>query len=36
LGVNAGLRLAEAADREEARTGRPAVQARLLTALTGH
>ncbi|SER66198.1 Glycine/D-amino acid oxidase [Pedococcus cremeus] len=36
LGVNAGLRIAEAADREEARTGRPAVQARLLTALTGH
>ena len=36
LGVNAGLRLAEAADREEARTGRPGVQARLLTALTGH
>jgi hypothetical protein len=36
LGVNAGLRVAEAADREEARTGRPAVQARLLTALTGH
>ena len=36
LGVNAGLRMAEAADREEARTGRPAVQAKLLTALTGH
>ena len=36
LGVNAGLRLAHAADFEEERTGRPAVQARLLSALTGH
>jgi glycine/D-amino acid oxidase-like deaminating enzyme len=36
LGVNAGLRLAHAADLEEERTGRPAVQAKLLSALTGH
>ena len=35
-GVNAGLRLAHAADREEARTGRPARVGRLLGALTGH
>jgi glycine/D-amino acid oxidase-like deaminating enzyme len=36
LGVNAGLRLAQAADGEEARTGRPARIGRLLGALTGH
>jgi glycine/D-amino acid oxidase-like deaminating enzyme len=36
VGVNAGLRLAHAADREEARTGRPARIATLLAALTGH
>jgi glycine/D-amino acid oxidase-like deaminating enzyme len=36
LGVNAGLRLATYADREEARTGRPAARARLLQRLTGH
>ena len=36
LGVNAGLRLAASADREEARTGRPATRARLLERLTGH
>ena len=36
LGVNAGLRLAASADREEARTGRPAARARLLRRLTGH
>jgi glycine/D-amino acid oxidase-like deaminating enzyme len=36
LGVNAGLRLAASADREEARTGRPAARARLLHRLTGH
>jgi glycine/D-amino acid oxidase-like deaminating enzyme len=36
LGVNAGLRLARAADTEEGRTGRPARSARLLAALTGH
>lgn len=36
LGVNAGLRLAQAADREEARTGRPAQLGRVLAALTGH
>lgn len=35
-GINAGLRLADAADREEARTGRPARLGRLLSALTGH
>lgn len=35
-GINAGLRLAHAADREEARTGRPARIAPLLAALTGH
>ena len=35
LGVNAGLRLAASADREEARTGRPAARARLLDRLTG-
>ncbi len=34
LGVNAGLRLAELADREEARTGRPARLGRVLGALT--
>ncbi len=36
LGVNAGLRLARAADHEEARTGRPARLGRALAALTGH
>ena len=36
LGVNAGLRLARAADQEETRTGRPARIGRLLDALTGH
>ena len=36
LGVNAGLRLAHTADREEARTGRPARIGRLLETLTGH
>lgn len=36
LGVNAGLRLAHAADREEARTGHPARLGRVLAALTGH
>jgi glycine/D-amino acid oxidase-like deaminating enzyme len=36
LGVNAGLRLAELADAEEARTGRPARLGRLLAALTAH
>jgi glycine/D-amino acid oxidase-like deaminating enzyme len=36
LGVNAGLRVAAAADREESRTGRPAVLARVLSALTSH
>ena len=35
-GINAGLRLAHAADREEARTGHPARLGRLLDALTGH
>ncbi|TPG16244.1 NAD(P)/FAD-dependent oxidoreductase [Pedococcus bigeumensis] len=35
-GINAGLRLAHAADGEEARTGRPARIATLLGALTGH
>jgi hypothetical protein len=35
-GINAGLRLAHAADLEEARTGRPARVGRLLSALTGH
>jgi glycine/D-amino acid oxidase-like deaminating enzyme len=35
-GINAGLRLAHAADREEARTGRPARIATLLATLTGH
>lgn len=35
-GINAGLRLAQAADHEEARTGRPARVGRLLSALTGH
>jgi glycine/D-amino acid oxidase-like deaminating enzyme len=35
-GINAGLQLANAADREEARTGRPARVARLLEAVTGH
>jgi glycine/D-amino acid oxidase-like deaminating enzyme len=35
LGVNAGLRLAALADREEALTGRPARVSRLLEALTG-
>ena len=36
VGINAGLRLAHAADREEVRTGRPARIGRLLEALTGH
>lgn len=36
LGVNAGLRLAALADREEARTGSPARLGRVLAALTGH
>ena len=36
LGVNAGLRLADAADREEARTGRPARVGRVLARLTAH
>jgi glycine/D-amino acid oxidase-like deaminating enzyme len=36
LGVNAGLRLAVAADAEEARTGRPSRLAPLLSRLTGH
>jgi len=36
LGVNAGLRLATAADAEEARTGRPSRLAPLLSRLTGH
>ncbi|MDQ2758621.1 MAG: FAD-binding oxidoreductase [Actinomycetota bacterium] len=36
LGVSAGLRLAELADAEEARTGRPARLGRLLARLTGH
>ncbi len=35
-GINAGLRVAHAADREEARTGRPARLGRVLSALTGH
>ncbi|HET6968241.1 MAG TPA: FAD-dependent oxidoreductase [Ornithinibacter sp.] len=36
LGVNAGLRVASLADREEARTGRPARLGALLSRLTGH
>lgn len=36
LGVNAGLRLAALADREEAQTGRPARLGAILSALTGH
>lgn len=36
LGINAGLQLAHAADREESLTGRPARVGRLLSALTGH
>ena len=36
VGINAGLRLAHAADAEEARTGHPARLARLLSAVTGH
>ena len=36
LGVNAGLRLADWAEAEESRTGRPARLGRLLSALTGH
>ena len=36
LGVNAGLRLAHLADREEARTGRPARLGALLARLTAH
>lgn len=35
-GINAGLTLAEWADREEQRTGRPARLGALLSALTGH
>lgn len=36
LGVNAGLRLAALADREERLTGQPAVLGRALSALTSH
>lgn len=36
LGVNAGLRLAQLADREESVTGRPALLGHLLSAMTGH
>ena len=36
LGVNAGLRLAQLADREETRTGRPARLGALLSRLTAH
>jgi glycine/D-amino acid oxidase-like deaminating enzyme len=36
LGVNAGLRVAAAADREESLTGRPARLGRVLSALTAH
>lgn len=36
LGVNAGLRLASAADREERITGRPALLGRALARLTAH
>lgn len=36
LGVNAGLRLAQLADREEDRTGRPARLGALLSRLTAH
>ncbi|GAA4108407.1 FAD-dependent oxidoreductase [Knoellia locipacati] len=36
LGINAGLLLANAADREESITRRPAVLGRALSALTGH
>jgi glycine/D-amino acid oxidase-like deaminating enzyme len=36
LGVNAGLLLASLADREETLTGRPALLARALSALTSH
>ena len=36
LGVSAGLRLAELADAEESRTGRPARLGALLGRLTGH
>jgi glycine/D-amino acid oxidase-like deaminating enzyme len=36
LGVNAGLRLARAADAEEARTARPARLGQVLARLTGH
>lgn len=36
LGINAGLRVAGWADREEALTGQPARLGRLLSALTGH
>jgi glycine/D-amino acid oxidase-like deaminating enzyme len=36
LGVNAGLRLADLADREERLSGRPALLGRALSALTGH
>ena len=36
LGANAGLRLAQAADREEAATGRPARLGWLLDRLTAH
>jgi glycine/D-amino acid oxidase-like deaminating enzyme len=36
LGINAGLRLATLADREERLTGRPALLGRALSALTSH
>ncbi|MEO7070755.1 MAG: FAD-binding oxidoreductase [Nostocoides sp.] len=36
LGINAGLRIAAAADREEQLTGRPALLGRALAALTAH
>ncbi len=36
VGINAGLRLAAAADREERLTGRPALLGRALSALTAH
>ncbi len=36
LGINAGLQVAQLADAEEARTGRPALLGRALAALTSH
>lgn len=36
LGVNAGLRMASLADREESRSGQPARLGRVLSKLTGH